>query len=382
MTAEAQGLAPEHLATLRQIESSYGDRANMTRLEQGIIELQENLTRRAQARGENDKIDLEVSFYETDYFYTAMLLFVFGFLASAALWFKPKIKLLYNLLYYSAWSLAGLGQGLLITGIVVRCVLRSRPPVTTPYEVILFVTAVGLLITMFIEYTRRNGLALSLTNVLGALALVYAAWHEGAESVDTMQPLVAVLDTNFWLSTHVTTVSMGYCAGLLAAVMGNVYIFSKLWNLSVRDTSRHVGRKFHADLAKMIYGVICFGVLFSTVGTILGGVWAEDSWGRFWGWDPKENGALMVVLGFLATIHARMGGHLREHGIAVASVVMGIIVMWSFLGVNLYAIGLHSYGFDETKYVVTQIYYWTQWSVVVLGILAWSVPRLKQPPGS
>ena len=381
MSAMAEGRRPDHAATLRQIESAYLNRGTMPRLESSIIALQEDLSARATVRGENDKIDLEIHFYEMDYFYNAMALFVFGFLFNALLWFKPKLKALSNTLYYGAWTLAGLGQTLLISGIVVRCILRSRPPVTTPYEVILFIAAVGILVMMFVEYTRRNGLSLSLTNSLGALALVYAAWHEGAEGVDTMQPLIAVLDTNFWLSTHVTTIAIGYCAGVLAAVLGNVYIFSKLWNLSVPDKSRHVGTKFFGDLAKITYGVLCFGVLFSTVGTILGGVWANDSWGRFWGWDPKENGALMLVLGFLATLHARMGGHLREHGIAVASVFLGIIVIWAFYGVNLYGIGLHSYGFDESKSMVTKVYYAIQGSVLLLGIATWCIPRLKKAGG-
>jgi cytochrome c biogenesis factor len=242
---------------------------------------------------------------------------------------------------------------------------------------------------MFVEYVSRKTmaatLAMSLATFFGAFGLAYAAWHETAEGfvtaggADTMQPLVAVLDTNFYLSTHVTAVTLGYLVAFLAALMGNVYIVAKF--IDGFGGGQTVGQDFYKNLSRMLYGVLCFGVLFSTFGTIWGGVWANDSWGRFWGWDPKENGALMLVLGFLAILHGRMGGYLRQHGIAVASVALGTIVMWAFLGVNLYSIGLHSYGFDETKMMVTRWYYGTQWTMVGVGIFAFYLPKLLKRPG-
>jgi hypothetical protein len=97
----------------------------------------------------------------------------------------------------------------------------------------------------------------------------------------------------------------------------------------------------------MVYGVVCFGLLFSFTGTVLGGIWANDSWGRFWGWDPKENGALMIVLWNLVILHARMGGFIRDLGIHACAVFGGMIVAFSWWGVNLLGIGLHSYGFTS-----------------------------------
>ena len=95
----------------------------------------------------------------------------------------------------------------------------------------------------------------------------------------------------------------------------------------------------------MTYGVLCFALLFSVVGTILGGIWANESWGRFWGWDPKENGALLICLSQLAILHARMGGFLKPFGVAMAAIVAGCVVAFSWWGVNLLGVGLHSYGF-------------------------------------
>lgn len=361
-----------HMAILRRIESLMERRTDLPALSAGIGELQSMLMRRAIERGEYGGIDREVRFYEADWFGKALYCFLLGFLFCSLLWIRPRTRLF----YFAAAGLAATGQAVLLTGIISRCVLRGRPPVTTPYEVILFVVAVAIFIAMFVEYTRRNGLSLSITNTVGALGMWLAAWHEVMEGTDTMQPLVAVLDTNFWLATHVTTVTLGYCAGILAALIAHLYIFGKLLRFRSND------RGFYADLAKIIYGVLCFGLLFATIGTILGGVWANDSWGRFWGWDPKENGALMLVLGYILIAHARMGGYLREHGIAVASVVLGIIVMWAFWGVNLYNVGLHSYGFTETKATATMWYYGVEWTVVVLGCVAWWLPRRGLGPAA
>jgi ABC-type transport system involved in cytochrome c biogenesis permease subunit len=104
------------------------------------------------------------------------------------------------------------------------------------------------------------------------------------------------------------------------------------------------------DLNRMTYGTLCFSIFFSFVGTVLGGLWADDSWGRFWGWDPKENGALMIVLWNALALHARWGGMVKERGLAVLAVIGNIVVSWSWFGVNALSVGLHAYGFDSKIY--------------------------------
>ena len=94
----------------------------------------------------------------------------------------------------------------------------------------------------------------------------------------------------------------------------------------------------------MTYGTLCFSIFFSFVGTVLGGLWADDSWGRFWGWDPKENGALIIVLWNALILHARWGGLVRERGLMNLAIVGNIVTSWSWFGVNMLGIGLHSYG--------------------------------------
>ena len=86
----------------------------------------------------------------------------------------------------------------------------------------------------------------------------------------------------------------------------------------------------------------------SFVGTVLGGIWADQSWGRFWGWDPKENGALLIVLWNALILHARWGGMVRDRGVAILAILGNMITAWSWFGTNQLSVGLHAYGFDQT----------------------------------
>ena len=103
-------------------------------------------------------------------------------------------------------------------------------------------------------------------------------------------------------------------------------------------------------LARMVYGIVCFATLFSLVGTVLGGIWADQSWGRFWGWDPKENGALIIVLWNAVILHARWGGLVKQRGLMSLAVFGNIVTAWSWFGVNMLGIGLHSYGFMDSAF--------------------------------
>ena len=113
--------------------------------------------------------------------------------------------------------------------------------------------------------------------------------------------------------------------------------------------------------------MLCFGVIFATVGTILGGIWANESWGRFWGWDPKENGALLICISQIALLHGRMGGFLRDQGICMAAAFTGTVIAFSWWGVNLLGVGLHSYGFTSGVHTALWTYYGIQWGIVGLG---------------
>jgi len=148
----------------------------------------------------------------------------------------------------------------------------------------------------------------------------------------------AVLDTQFWLATHVVIIAMGYAATFLAGLLGIIYIAK---GLLTRSLSSPEERRL---MSRLIYGVVCFAALFSFVGTVLGGLWADDSWGRFWGWDPKENGALIIVLWNALILHALWDNLIRDRGLAVLAVAGNIMTAWSWFGVNELGVGLHAYG--------------------------------------
>jgi len=122
-------------------------------------------------------------------------------------------------------------------------------------------------------------------------------------------------------------------------------------------------------LAKMVYGIICFATLFSFAGTVLGGIWADQSWGRFWGWDPKENGALIIVIWNAILLHARWGGLVRERGLMNMAVFGNVVTSFSWFGVNMLGIGLHSYGFMDAAFKWLMTFVVSQVLIIGLGLL-------------
>lgn len=332
----------------------------------------EDVTRTADMRGEYDRVELEVGYYAFEPFYKSLLLFVLGFVLLALTWAWPGRRWIYSA------AVASLVAGWLLTvaGITWRCLILQRPPVGTLYETIPFITAGCTLVCFVIERINRQRIAIVLAAVLGSLGMWLQMRYQVVDRKDTMQELQAVLRTNFWLSTHVTIVTMGYAAGLLAAALAHVHVLGRVFGFRQHD------KTFYRNIARMIYGMICFGLLFSVVGTILGGIWANDSWGRFWGWDPKENGALIICLWELAILHARMGGYIRDHGMAMAGVFTAVVVAFSWWGVNVMGVGLHSYGFTEGVRTALYIFYFIELAVLVAGMVWWMMQRNMPPPSA
>lgn len=358
-----EGSAPpaEQVAVVRQLAVLEAQKDDPDAFLAALGTLQQQVAQMAAARDEYRKIPQEIHLYRTQPFYYGLVFYLVGFLLVALTWMFPRRK--------------GLAMGALVFlfvplsfhtyGIVLRCIIRERPPVTTLYETILFISAVAVLIAIIMEFMNRRRVGLSVAPVLGALGLFLANKYELIDGRDTMPNLIAVLDTNFWLSTHVTTVTIGYSAGLLAGAIAHIFLLGKALGLRRGD------KTFYRNVTRMTYGVLCFGLLFATLGTVLGGIWANDSWGRFWGWDPKENGALMIVLWGLAVLHARMGGYIRDFGINMAAVFGGIIVAFSWFGTNLLGVGLHSYGFTSGIHTALMTFYSIQSLVILVGAAAW-----------
>jgi len=221
-----------------------------------------------------------------------------------------------------------------------RIGISGRPPVTTLYSSVLFVTWVAVGIALLVELFTRQGIGNALAAITGFTGLIWAHSMTIVDG-DTFTVMVAVLDTTFWLATHVVMISMGYAATFMAGLLGVAFLLLATFSPAFSDAkSRRV-------FTNVTYGIVCFGLFASFFGTVLGGLWGDDSWGRFWGWDPKENGALMIVLWNALILHARWGGLVKDRGVAALAAMGNIVVLWSWKGVNALGVGLHAYAATE-----------------------------------
>ena len=310
-------------------------------------------------RGEYKNIKLELFSNEKNLFHWALPFYVMAFLLLAFSWLSPGSRLS-KILVSIVWLMTLFATAALVAGICLRSVMLSRPPISTLYETIPFITAVAVILCLLIEFFDRKGIALASSVVVGIIGIFLAWKFEIKEQRDTLKVLEAVLRSNFWLATHVITINIGYAAAILAGLIAHIFIVSKRFNIGSDDSRRTITR--------MVYGITCFGLLFALVGTVLGGVWANDSWGRFWGWDPKENGALMICLGALIMLHARMGGYIKDLGMNIIAIVILVITVFSWWHVNQLETGLHSYGFTSGIMFWLYVVYAIECAVITIGL--------------
>ncbi|MBO0699785.1 MAG: cytochrome c biogenesis protein CcsA, partial [Zavarzinella sp.] len=255
---------------------------------------------------EKRKVGLEARMNFFDPFLQCAALYV-GVMVLAALswltWHDPLRK--------AAFYLACLTLVVHSAALIGRMYIGNRPPVTNLYSSAVFIGWGGLALCLVLERVYKLGIGAFAGAMLGFSTMLVARFL--AESGDTLEMLQAVLDTNFWLATHVTTVASGYVATFVAGLIGVVYIVGGMFTNGLRAET---GKK----VAGMIYGTLCFATLLSFTGTVLGGLWADQSWGRFWGWDPKENGALLIVVMNALILHARWAGMVKERGLCVLAI--------------------------------------------------------------
>ncbi len=252
-------------------------------------------------------------------------------------------------------------------GIVLRIYLSGRPPVTNLYSSAVFIGWGAIGVSLLLErWTLKNGIGSFVAATIGVATLIIA--RQLSFDGDTMEVKQAVLDSNFWLATHVIIITLGYSATFLAGFLALVWAVGSF-------IKRGLEKETNKALYATTYGMICFAMLFSFVGTVLGGIWADQSWGRFWGWDPKENGAMIIVLWNAIILHCRWGGICRERGFMALSISGIAITSWSWFGTNLLGVGLHSYGFREGA--ITALI-WTCIGILVISILTVLTIPLKK----
>ncbi len=301
-------------------------------------------------------------------FYKAIVLYVASFLLACGFWFAGA-----EWMRRSAFQLATLAWLIHTAGLVYRMALEGRPPVTNLYSSAVFIGWGAVVLGWILERIHRDGIGIAAASSLGFATLIIA--HNLSLGGDTMQMMRAVLDSNFWLATHVVIITLGYSSAFFAGFLGCIYILRGFFSKSFTPA---LARKMSA----MVYGTLCFTLLFSFAGTVLGGIWADQSWGRFWGWDPKENGALIIVLWNAIILHARWGGIVCDRGLMNMAIFGNIVTSFSWFGVNMLGVGLHSYGFMDSAALPLYLFIASQLALIGLGCVPfayWKSGELQPP---
>jgi ABC-type transport system involved in cytochrome c biogenesis permease subunit len=254
-----------------------------------------------------------------------------------------------------------------------RIYISGRPPVTNLYSSAVFIGLACVALGLVFEAVYRSGIGNVVASVTGFMGtgIGFFLAREG----DTYEVMQAVLDSQFWLTTHVVCITLGYATTFLAGGLGVIYI---LRGVCTPSLDAGTGK----SLSQMMYGTLCFATFLSFVGTVLGGLWADDSWGRFWGWDTKENGALIIVLWNALVLHARWGRMAGDRGLALLVVGGNIATSWSWFGTNELGVGLHAYGFTEGRLLSLVLFVALQLAIIALGAVIpheswWSTRRQR-----
>ena len=275
-------------------------------------------------------LKLETWYNSANLFIKSTALYILAFFLLAISWMSKPI-----LIRKIAFACLLIGLAFHLYGICLRIIIMQRPPISTLYESIIFVNIIGVICSTILEYHRKDGTGIFMGAICGIVLHFIGFGY--ANDGDTLGMLVAVLNSNFWLATHVTTITTGYGTSLFAGLLGHVYLLQV-----IRDPSNS---KYLKAINGNMFGATIFALFFTLFGTILGGIWADQSWGRFWGWDPKENGALLIVMWQIMMIHMRISGYVKPTGFALGMIMNNIVVVLAWFGVNLLSVGLHSYGF-------------------------------------
>lgn len=273
------------------------------------------------------KIETEVLYHRWKPFHIAALAYLFGFFLLVLFKTRSFPRSL------GIW-LCAMAIFFHTLGLVARVVVLSRPPVSNMYESMIFMNWAVVIFAAIFSFLRKNAAALTAGGFLSAIVMLYADLLPIDSSLDVLVP---VLRSNYWLSVHVMTVVSSYGAFGLAMALGHRHLVANVFGKFTPQAEK--------ESADLIYRVIQLGVILIGTGTFLGGVWANESWGRFWGWDPKETWALITFLGYLAVVHLVYTKRMGRFGLALFSVLGFLLVLMTWYGVNfILGRGLHSYG--------------------------------------
>lgn len=276
---------------------------------------------------DNSRLAAEVFYHKTNLALIAFILaFIACLLASLNMVFKSrKMDVAANVACIAT-------AGILAVAFALRTYVAARVPLSSLYEIVLLVALLLMAFEAgaFIFCKRRSFSLMVPVTFMAALLLFFAKFV--LEPGDTFRPIPAVLNSSVFLTLHVFTIAFGFAGMILSGVVAHVALF--------RASSERT------PLDSLLYGTLVFGAVFTIIGTLLGGVWADFAWGRFWGFDPKECGALFVILWAMLLLHLRAGRLVNVRNFALLNCFNVIVTFLCWFGVNLLGVGLHSYGFQ------------------------------------
>jgi cytochrome c-type biogenesis protein CcsB len=314
---------------------------------------------------------IEVHYNTFHPFQKAWIFYLLAMLAALASWSMGSAAF-QKWTYVASWTFALLGLLMHVYGFGLRVYLMGRPPVSNMYETVIWVAFGAVVFSMIIEAVYRWRFILMAGTMVGAFCLIVGDMAPAVLD-SSLQPLEPVLRSNYWLLIHVLTITISYAAFFLAFALGDIGLIYYL-------RGEEKNRERIKALVLAVYRAMQIGVSFLAPGIILGGIWADYSWGRFWGWDPKETWALIVLLGYMAVLHGRLAKWIKDFGMVCAGVVTFSLVIMAWYGVNfVLGAGLHSYGFGAggVQYVATFVALHLLF-VVFVSVVRWG--RLKEKP--
>lgn len=243
-------------------------------------------------------------------------------------------------------------------GLGIRWYISGHSPMSNGYESMLFISWVTLLAGLI--FSRKSLLTLAATSVLGGLTLMVAHLSFMDPEITNLVPVLR----SYWLTLHVSVITGSYGFLGLGAILGIVVLVMMLF---VNSGNRERISGVIDELTVINYRTITLGLYFLTIGTFLGAIWANESWGRYWGWDPKETWSLITIIIYTLVTHSRMIPGMKDtYTFNLLSLFAFSSVLMTYFGVNYYLSGLHSYAGGDSVPVPVFVYV----SVVVLAGLA------------
>jgi cytochrome c-type biogenesis protein CcsB len=217
----------------------------------------------------------------------------------------------------------------------------GHAPLSNLYESLVFFAWVTVLVYLIIEYKTKKRVIGAFATPFATLAMAYASFSPDVQ--DKIQPLIPALQSN-WLIAHVITCFLGYASFAVACGMGVMYLMRGSEDKSDEGTGLLSALPSHRVLDELMHQTIVFGFLWLSVGIITGAVWANQAWGTYWSWDPKETWSLITWFVYATALHARFVRGWQGKRIAFLSIIGFVSVIFTYFGVNFLLSGLHSYG--------------------------------------